>query len=292
MEFSLFCISIFLPHTHDGGYKFTCYFYEPGLQLLFLFREIFTERRASLFFAKVFNTFLFEPQTSKNMSVPLHLLVLICLRKKIVWYAKVSCFIFLNTILFLIGAGKAIHYIARSLMKLGRKDEALMQLTKHANEAKHQGILISYSEACSTLAELYNNKGDFVKASEYSQESFKTLRDIGQTNSATFDSIMAQFGVCQGHKFGGQLLLLMEQQSQESVAQVISWKNSRSLPTSSAPSRNQTSLDGDPEQQMDDATPAEAPVDAKMEVDNSGNDSHEHLTDESMTPGNSSYSLS
>ena len=52
------------------------------------------------------------------------------------------------------------------------------------------------------------------------QESFKTLRDIGETNSMTFDSVMSQFGICQGHKIGGRLLLLMEQESKDSVAKV------------------------------------------------------------------------
>ena len=121
--------------------------------------------------------------------------------------------------------------ISKALVRQGRKKDAIAYLSQYANEAKSSGHLVSYSEACASLAEIHNNIGNFKEAFDQSEQSFNTLREATDSQvSSSFDTIMTQFGICRGNEIAFSMFNIVENQDKASVADMISWKNGRVLP--------------------------------------------------------------
>ncbi|XP_055975007.1 tetratricopeptide repeat protein 29 [Sorex fumeus] len=121
---------------------------------------------------------------------------------------------------------KAYEAIAKVLQSQGKMTEAIKYLKKLLKIARNNFQNLDIVKASMMLGEIYNEKGEYNKATEYFQQAFKTTAEL--TNATMMDETKVHYGIAKAHKMMLNVTNYIEAADHNSLECLLSWKENRS----------------------------------------------------------------
>uniref|UniRef100_A0A670YSG3 Tetratricopeptide repeat protein 29 n=1 Tax=Pseudonaja textilis TaxID=8673 RepID=A0A670YSG3_PSETE len=124
------------------------------------------------------------------------------------------------------GLGRAYQTIARVLLSQGKKDEAIRYLEMFMDIAKNVQQSQSLVDAYTFLGNIYNESGNYSKASEYFSQAFEAANAL--SDLALMNEIKVYCGIGKAHSLMLKINTHIEAADPINLKCLLDWKENRS----------------------------------------------------------------
>ncbi|XP_023416126.2 tetratricopeptide repeat protein 29 [Cavia porcellus] len=124
-----------------------------------------------------------------------------------------------------LGLGRAYKAIAKVLQSQGEMIEAIKYLKKVVEIARNNFQSLDIVRASTMLGDIYNEKGQYNKASEYFQQAFDTTVEL--MNASLMEETQVHYGIAKAHQMMLAMNSYIESQNLSSLDYLLSWKECR-----------------------------------------------------------------
>ncbi|XP_073897162.1 tetratricopeptide repeat protein 29 [Castor canadensis] len=121
--------------------------------------------------------------------------------------------------------GRAYEAIAKVLQSQGETIEAIKYLEKVVKIARNNFQSLDIVRASTMLGDIYNEKGEYNKASEYFQQAFDTIVDV--MNVPLMEETKVHYGIARAHQMMLTINNYIESADLNSLDCLLSWKERR-----------------------------------------------------------------
>lgn len=121
---------------------------------------------------------------------------------------------------------KAYEAIAKVLQSQGKMAEAIKYLKRLLKLARSNFQNLDIVKASTMLGDIYNENGNYRKATEYFQQAFNTTAQL--TSIAMMDETKVHYGIAKAHKMMLSVNHFIETADHNSLESLLSWKENRS----------------------------------------------------------------
>ncbi|KAL6030125.1 hypothetical protein STEG23_015534, partial [Scotinomys teguina] len=121
--------------------------------------------------------------------------------------------------------GRAYQVMAKVLQSQGEMTEAIKYLEKVVKIARNNFQSLDVIRASTMLGDIYNEKGQYSKASEYFQQAFHTTVELMKME--LMDEIKVHYGIARAHQMMLRMKSYIESADMDSLNCLLSWKESR-----------------------------------------------------------------
>ncbi|KAF7244085.1 Tetratricopeptide repeat protein 29, partial [Varanus komodoensis] len=125
-----------------------------------------------------------------------------------------------------VGLGRAYQAIAQILVSQGEVAEAIEYLEKFMNIAKRVQLSQSLVHVCTFLGNIYNERGNYHKASEYFDQAFEAANAL--SDLALVNETKVYCGIGKAHNMMLKVNSHTEATDQVSIKYLLGWKENRS----------------------------------------------------------------
>ncbi|NXL93619.1 TTC29 protein, partial [Alectura lathami] len=124
------------------------------------------------------------------------------------------------------GLGRAYEAIDKILISQGKVAETLQYLEEFLKVAENAHLSQSVVDACLLLGDIYNKRGNYNKAYEYSTQAFEAANTLN--NMSLVDETKTYCGIVKAHKLAVAFNSHIEAEDPISLKYLLAWKENRS----------------------------------------------------------------
>ncbi|XP_005386723.1 PREDICTED: tetratricopeptide repeat protein 29 isoform X2 [Chinchilla lanigera] len=121
--------------------------------------------------------------------------------------------------------GRAYEAIAKVLQSQGKMTEAIKYLKKVVEIARNNFQSLDIVRASTKLGDIYNENGQYNKASAYFQQAFDTTVEL--MNTCLMEETQVHYGIAKAHQMMLAMNNYIESQDLSSLDYLLSWKECR-----------------------------------------------------------------
>ncbi|XP_074849317.1 tetratricopeptide repeat protein 29 isoform X2 [Carettochelys insculpta] len=124
------------------------------------------------------------------------------------------------------GLGRAYQAIAKVLVSQGKVMEAIEYLEKFVTVAKTAHLSRGLVDACISLGDIYNERGNYYKACEYFNQAFEAANTL--TDLPLVDEAKVYYSIAKAHNMMVAVNSHTEAADHVSIEYLLAWKENRS----------------------------------------------------------------
>ncbi|XP_039395136.1 tetratricopeptide repeat protein 29 isoform X2 [Mauremys reevesii] len=126
----------------------------------------------------------------------------------------------------IVGLGRAYQAIAKVLVSQVKVTEAIEYLEKFVTVAKSAQLSRSLVDACISLGDIYNERGNYYKACEYFNQAFEAANTL--TDLPLVDETKVYYGIAKAHNMMVAVNSHTDAADHVNIEYLLAWKENRS----------------------------------------------------------------